>query len=167
MRWVEVIYSGSIHRWSYLLRLSWCRLLDPPAGRSGGGDLHDGCGRLWAIGCGTRLWCDRGGRIPDQPHAALDPNVGIPLCSHVEHFQAIIVEAWKLALKGSTPVSLPAPNLYSGLAVEDCKLPPCRKTMLHIYKNVGLSHFYWARKKKRQKDRLFAQWQMWPINYGL
>lgn len=124
---------------SYLLRLSWCGLLDSPAGCcGGGGDLHDGCGCLRAIGCGTGLRCDRRSRIPHEPHAALDPNVWIPLGSHVEHLQAIIVEAWELALKRSTPVSLPAPNLYSSLAVEDCKLPPCGRTMLHIYKNVEL-----------------------------
>ena len=134
MTWVEVTYSGIIWRRSYLLRLSRCRLLDSPAGRRGGGDLHDGRGRLRAIGCGARLRRDRGGRVPHKPHTALDLNVGITLRSHVENLQAIIVEARELALKRSTPVSLPAPNLYSGLAVEDCKLPPCGRTMFHIYK---------------------------------
>lgn len=140
-----------------MLRLSWCCQLYSPAGRCGGGDLHDGCGCLWAIGCGTWLWGDRGGWLPHKPHTALDPYIGIPLCGHVEDLQAIIVEAWKLALKGSTAISLPAPNLYSGLAVEDCKLSPCGKTMLHIYKNVEL----WTRpllqsKIKEQKDWFFC-----------
>ena len=135
---LKVSWKRSISRGSHLLRLSGRRLLDSPAGRRGGGDLHDGRGRLRAVGRGAGLRRDGGGRIPHEPRAALDLNVRIPLGGHVEHLQAIIVEARELALKRSTPVSLPAPNLYGGLAVEDCKLPPCGKTMLHIYKKVEL-----------------------------
>lgn len=118
---------------SDLLRFPRSGLLDPSAGCRGGGDLHDGGGGLRAVGSGAQLRRDGGGRLADQPHAALYLNVGVSLHSHVEHLQAIIVEARELALKGSTPISLPAPNLYSGLAVEDCELPPCGKTTLHIY----------------------------------
>ena len=78
----------------YLLRLSWGGLLDTSAGRRGGGDLHDGGGRFRAVGRGARLRRDGGGgRIADQSHAALDPDVGVPLHGHVEHLQAVIVEA--------------------------------------------------------------------------
>ena len=161
-------HSCVIQRWSYLLRLSRCCLLDAPAGRRGGGsDLHDGRGRLGAVSCGTGLRRDGRGRVPHQPHAALDLNIGVTLRGHVEHLQAIIVEAWELALKRSTSVSLPASNLYSGLAVEDCKLSPCGKTMLHIYKNVELWTQPCLLNRKKKKDWLFAQWLMRTINYGL
>lgn len=157
-------------RWAHLLGLPRCRLLDSPAGcrGGGGGDLHDGCGRLRAIGSGAGLRRDGGGRVPDKAHAALDPDVGVSLRSHVEHLQAVIVEAWELALKGPTPVPLPSSDLYRGLAVEDCELAPCGKTTLHTYKDVEL----WTQplllnRKKRQKDRLFARWLMRPINYRL
>lgn len=155
----------------HLLGLSRRRLLDPsPGRRGGGGDLHDGRGRLRAVGRGAGLRRDGSGRLPHQPHAALDADVGVALGRHVEDLEAVVVEARELALKGSAPVALPATNLYCGLAVEDCELPPCGKTMLHTYKNVEL----WTQplllsreKNQRQKDRLFAQWLMSPINYGL
>lgn len=156
---------------AHLLGLPWRRLLDPAAGRrGGGGDLHDGRGRLRAVGRGAGLRRDGGGRLAHQPHAALDADVGVTLGRHVEDLEAVVVEARELALEGSTAVPLPATDLYCGLAVEDCELPPCGKTMLHTYRSVEL----WTQplllsreKKQRQKDRLFAQWLMSPINYGL
>lgn len=46
----------------HLLGLSRRRLLDPPAGRrGGGGDLHDGRGRLRAVGRGAGLRRDGSG----------------------------------------------------------------------------------------------------------
>lgn len=80
-------------RGSYLLRLSRRCLLDSPAGCGGGGDLHDGRGRLRAVGRGARLRRDGEGRLPHEPHAALDLYVGVALGGHVEHLQAVIVEA--------------------------------------------------------------------------
>lgn len=55
-------------------------------------DLHDGRGRLRAVSCSTGLRRDRRRRLSNEPNAALDFNVGVSFSSHVEDFQAIIVE---------------------------------------------------------------------------
>lgn len=49
-----IFFSSPTGERPHLLGLSRCRLLDPPAGRrGGGGDLHDGRGRLRAVGRGA------------------------------------------------------------------------------------------------------------------
>lgn len=85
----EIYYEMCVEmkkkKYPYLLRFPRCGLFNSPGRCGGGGDFHDGCGCFRAVGCGARLRCDRGGRLPNQPNAALDLYIGIALGGHVEH----------------------------------------------------------------------------------
>ena len=123
----------------YLLRLPGGGLLDPSAGRGGGGggDLRDGGGRLRAVGGGAGLRGDGGGRgVAHQAHAALDLDVGVALHRHVEDLEAVVVEAGQLALEGAAAILLHAADLNGGLAVEDSELAPCGEQALHTCESV-------------------------------
>ena len=88
-------------------------------------------------------------------------------CNYESHYGKIIsnwsIEKDQFNWEVSIPVNTTA-RVYvsgnhiteSGLAVEDCELPPCGKTALHIYKNVEL----WTqplllnrKKKKKMTER--------------
>lgn len=72
-------------------------------------------------------------RLPNQPHAAFDADVGISFHSHVKHFQAIVIETRHLALEGTAVVSFPTADLDGHLAVEDRELAACGRTKLLRY----------------------------------
>lgn len=115
-----------------------CGLLALSVGCRGGSDVRQwGRGfRAVARGRGTGLGRDgRGGQVTNQTGTALHAHVGVALSSHVEYFEAVVVEARQLALKWPT-ASFATTDLYGSLAVEDGELPTCQWTTLHKYKNV-------------------------------
>lgn len=59
-------------------------------GGHGGGGLDEGGGHLRGHGRGAGR--PGGGHVAHQPHAAVDPDVGVALSSHVEHLQPVVVE---------------------------------------------------------------------------
>lgn len=79
----------------------------------------------------TGLGCNGGRlRLPNQPHAAFDSDVGISFHSHVKNLQAIVIETRHLSLEGAAVVSFPAADLDGHLAVEDRELAACGRTQL-------------------------------------
>lgn len=89
---------------------------------SGGSGRHRGCGfhdRSWHFRrhrcCGC---CSQDGRdFSNESDTSIDFNVGVVLCRHVQHFQAIVIETGELALE-ETPSVLPSYG-YLRLGVED------------------------------------------------
>lgn len=115
-----------------------CGLLALPVGCRSGGDVCQGGRSFRAVarGRGTGLGCDgRGGQVTNQTGAALHAHIGFTLGGHVEHFEAVVVEARQLALKWPT-APFATTDLYGSLAVEDGELPTCQWTMLHKYRSV-------------------------------
>lgn len=94
-----------------------------PGGRGGqgGGGFDKGGGHLWRCRGGGACCTPTGWHVAHQPHAAVHLYIGMALSSHVEDFEAIVVEARKLALVGPFPVI--STNGDSRLGVEDCQLP--------------------------------------------
>ena len=88
----------------------------------GGGGLDEGGGHLRRHRGGGARRAAAGGHVAHQPHAAVHPDVGVALGGHVEHLEAVVVEAGELALVGPLPV-VPA-DRDGGLRVEDGQLPP-------------------------------------------
>lgn len=134
--WSPAMSIAMRHR---MLTDLWCRgLLALSVGRSGSGDVGQ-WGRSFravARGRGTRLGRDgRGGQVTNQTGAALHAHIGFALGSHVEHFEAVVVEARQLALKWPT-APFTTTDLYGSLAVEDGELPTCQWTTLHKYRSV-------------------------------
>lgn len=66
-------------------------MLSRGCGGHGGGGLDEGGGHLRGQRRGSGRSC--GGHFPHQAHAAIDSDVGVALGGHVEHFQAVVVEA--------------------------------------------------------------------------
>lgn len=98
------------------LDAGWGAVFSGSCGGHGSGGFHD-CGRhfWWHRSCGCR---SKDGRdFPNQPDASIDFNIGVVLCCHVQHFQAIVIETGELALE-ETPSVLPS-NGYLRLGVED------------------------------------------------
>lgn len=96
---------------------SWGGPVFPRGGRRHhGGGLDEGCGHLWWHGRGSSR-AGYAGHIPDQPHAAVNSDVGVALCSHAQHLQAIVVKAWQLALKW--PPAVATTNSHCCLGVEN------------------------------------------------
>lgn len=106
------------------LNSGWWALFTGGGGGKCCGGLDEGGRHLrwhWGGGacCTPTCW-----HITHKPHTAVHFNVGVTLGSHVEDFEAVIVETGELALVGSLPV-VPADG-DSGLGVEDCQLPAWR-----------------------------------------
>lgn len=121
-----------------LTDLCGCGLLALSVRRCGGGDVRQrGRGfRAVARGRSTGLRRDgRGGQVTDETGTALHAHVGFALSSHVEHFEAVVVEARQLALKWPT-TSFATTDLYCSLTVEDGELSTCQWTTLHKYRSV-------------------------------
>ena len=92
-------------------------------GGHGGGGLDEGGGHLGGRGGGAPG--APGARpVAHQPHAAVDLHVDVALGRHVQHLQAVVVEAGELALERAAAVA--APDGHAGLRVEDGELPACR-----------------------------------------
>lgn len=80
----------------------------------GRGGLDKGGGHLRGHGRGSGR--TRRGNLPHQAHASVDPDVGVALSSHVEHFQAIVVQTRELALE--RPLAIRTADSYRSLGVE-------------------------------------------------
>lgn len=102
----------------------WRALLAGGGGGQCGGGLNEGGGHLRRHRGGGARRPSAGGHVAHQPHAAVHLDVGVALGGHVQHFEAVVVEAGELALVGPLPV-VPADG-DGGLGVEDCQLPAWR-----------------------------------------
>ncbi len=98
---------------SYLY-CGWSAVFSHGGGGHGGGGLDKGGGHLRGKGCGSGWTC--GGNLPYQADAAIDFDVRVALSSHVEHFEAVVVESGELALKW--PLAVWTTDSYCGLCVE-------------------------------------------------
>lgn len=112
----------------------FCRGLSSSRSACGqsGGCFHDWCWHLRLHCCGCRLSCHRGRHFTNKSHISFYNDVGIIFCCHIQNFQAIVVKTRELALERMA--TFLASNFYSCLAIEDCKLTPCKDNIIYMQK---------------------------------
>lgn len=96
------------------LYCGWSAVFSRGGRGHGSGGLDKGGGHLWGQGRGSGRTCR--GNLSHQAHASVDSDVGVALSSHVEHFQAVVVESRELALERTLAIC--TTNSYRSLGVE-------------------------------------------------
>lgn len=116
--------------------------------------LHDGGGHISQRGGGAGVGREHRGHVAHQPQVALGLDAGVALGCQFEHLQAVVVQAWHLALEVAPLLS--TTNFNERLAVEDCQLATwwCHKSQSHSRDKAGEERPCENEEGKKDKRRI-------------